>query len=182
MLSAYRNQNLLPVVYKRCRLRYLDGSLLSGSGMHILCLYGIYCDISYQAGRSMNLGNKMKSRDAKSNPAMAVFAAVFVMFILSGLLLLLLALLLYKMDLSESVVKIGIVVIYVISGIVGGFLMGKITREQKFLWGLAAGVIYFVILLAVSAVVKGGFEMELTKVAATLILCGASGMAGGMIS
>lgn len=130
----------------------------------------------------MNFGNKMKSREAKSNPVTAVFAAVFVMFILSGLMLLTLALLLYKMDLSESAVKIGIVVIYVVSGIAGGLLMGKIMKAQKFLWGFAAGAIYFVILLIVSTVVKGGFDMEITKVATTMILCGASGMAGGMIS
>lgn len=130
----------------------------------------------------MNLNNKMKSRDAKSNPAVAVFTAVFVMFIISGLLLLLLALLLYKMELNESVVKIGIIVIYVLSGVAGGFLMGKIMREQKFLWGLAAGAIYFILLFLISALVKGGFDMELTKVITTMILCGASGMAGGMIS
>lgn len=130
----------------------------------------------------MKINNKMKTRDAKSNPLTAVFAAVFLMFVLSGLLLLILALLLYKMELSESAVKIGIIVIYVISGIAGGFLMGKIMKEQKFLWGLAAGAIYFILLFLVSAVVKGGFDMELTKVATTMILCGASGMAGGMIS
>lgn len=130
----------------------------------------------------MNLNNKMKSRDAKSNPAVAVFTAVFVMFIISGLLLLLLALLLYKMELNESVVKIGIIVIYVLSGVAGGVLMGKIMREQKFLWGLAAGAIYFILLFLISALVKGGFDMELTKVITTMILCGASGMAGGMIS
>ena len=78
--------------------------------------------------------------------------------------------------------KIGIVVIYVISGVIGGFLMGKVMKEQKFLWGLLAGALYFVILLLVSMLVKGGLEMELTKVLTTAILCGASGMAGGMIS
>lgn len=130
----------------------------------------------------MNINNKMKTRDAKSNPLTAIFAAVFLMFVLSGLLLLILAALLYKMELSESAVKIGIIVIYVISGIAGGFLMGKIMKEQKFLWGLAAGAIYFILLFLVSAVVKGGIDMEMTKVVTTMILCGASGMAGGMIS
>ncbi len=130
----------------------------------------------------MNLKHKMKSRDAKSNPVTAVCAAVFVMFIISGLLLLLLALLLYKMELEESVVRIGIIVIYVLAGIAGGFLTGKIMREQKYLWGLAAGMIYFVLLFAVSAAVRGGFDLDLTRAATTMILCGASGMAGGMIS
>ena len=130
----------------------------------------------------MNLKHKMKSRDAKSNPVTAVLAAVFVMFIVSGLLLLLLAMLLYKMELEESAVRIGIIAIYVVAGIAGGFLVGKIMREQKYLWGLAAGAIYFVLLFAVSVAVKGGFDLDMTRVLTTMILCGASGMAGGMIS
>ena len=88
----------------------------------------------------MNLEHKIKPRDAKNNPLTAIAVAVFAMFIVSGLLLLLLALLLYKMEPGESVIKIGIVVIYVIAGFLGGLLMGKIMRERKFLWGLAAGV------------------------------------------
>jgi UPF0755 protein len=39
----------------------------------------------------MKLGYKIKPRDAKSNPTTAILAAVFVMFLISGLLLLLLA-------------------------------------------------------------------------------------------
>ena len=46
----------------------------------------------------MKLGYKIKPRDEKSNPTTAILAAVFVMFLISGLLLLLLALLLYKME------------------------------------------------------------------------------------
>ena len=68
----------------------------------------------------MKLGYKIKPRDAKSNPTTAILAAVFVMFLISGLLLLLLALLLYKMEPGESVIKIGIVAVYVISGTGGG--------------------------------------------------------------
>lgn len=130
----------------------------------------------------MELKHKIKARNAKENPLVAIFTAIFAMFVISGLLLLLLAAILYKIEPGESVIKMGIVVIYVITGLAGGLLMGKIMREQKFLWGLAAGIIYFVILLLASAVVKRGFDMELTKTVTTLILCGVSGMAGGMLS
>lgn len=134
----------------------------------------------------MNFKHKIKGRTTaggeKGNPLQAIAAAVFAMFIVSGLLLLILAAILFKMEPAESIIRIGIVVIYVIAGFLGGFLMGKIMQEQKFLWGLAAGCIYFGVLLLASAVVKGGFDMELAKVITTLILCAASGMAGGMIS
>ena len=122
----------------------------------------------------MKLGYRIKPRDAKSNPTTAILAAVFVMFLL--------ALLLYKMEPGESVIKIGIVAVYVISGLCGGFLMGKRMREQKFLWGLAAGVIYFLLLFGVSLLVKGTGDLQMTRIFTTLILCGASGMAGGMLS
>lgn len=130
----------------------------------------------------MNLERRVKPRDAKEKPTTAIFASVFSMFVVSGLLLLLLALLLYKFELTEAVVKIGIVVVYVVSGLLGGVMIGKIMQEQKYLWGLAAGVIYFLILLVVSVLIKGGFDMNMAKTGTTFILCAASGMAGGMIS
>lgn len=130
----------------------------------------------------MQFGHKIKLRDTKGNPRTAIVSSVFSMFIVSGLLLLILALLLYKLEPGETFVRIGIVIIYVIAGCTGGFLMGRMMQERKFLWGLLAGVTYFVILFLVSALVKGGFDMEPAKVATTLILCGASGMAGGMVS
>ena len=130
----------------------------------------------------MKFEHQIKPRDAKNNPLTAVFSAVFVMFIVSGLLLLLLALLLYKLEPEESVIRIGIVVIYVVSGFAGGLLTGKMMREQKFLWGLAAGMIYFVMLFAVSLLIRGSFDIDVAKAVTTLALCAASGMAGGMVS
>lgn len=130
----------------------------------------------------MNLERRVKPRDAKTKPTTAIFASVFAMFMISGLLLLLLALLLYKFDLTEAAVKIGVVVIYVAAGLFGGILIGKRMREQKYMWGLAAGAIYFLVLFAASAIVRGGFDMDMTKAATTFVLCAASGMAGGMVS
>lgn len=130
----------------------------------------------------MNLERRIKPRDTKSNPINAIFVSVFVMFVISGLLLLLLAMLLYKMELTESVVKVGIIVVYIVSGLLGGFCMGKIMQKQKYLWGLAAGTIYFVILFFASVVFKGELDINMAKVMTTFILCAASGMAGGMVS
>ena len=79
----------------------------------------------------MNFNHKMRARDAKSNPFTAIFVSVFAMFIVSGILLLILALLLYKLEPSESVIKVGIVVIYVAAGLFGGILLGKIMKEKK---------------------------------------------------
>ena len=118
----------------------------------------------------------------KEKPVKILIAVEFVMLVISALLLLLLALLLYKAELSEAVVKTGVIVIYVLTGVAGGFLIGKKRKEKKFLWGLAAGMIYFAILFLFSVIMKQGMKTEPVKALTTLILCSASGMAGGMIS
>lgn len=107
---------------------------------------------------------------------------VFVMFIISALLLLILALLLYRLELSEAVVKVAVIVIYIITGLTGGILMGKKIRDKKFLWGFVAGTVYFGILFAVSLIIKGGAGIEPVKMITTWVLCACAGTAGGMIS
>lgn len=73
----------------------------------------------------MGTGLRLRARDAKENPAKVLAMVVFIMFIISALLLLLLALLLYRLELSEAVVKVAVIVIYIITGLTGGILMGK---------------------------------------------------------
>lgn len=130
----------------------------------------------------MSLQNKLKSRNEKENPAIAVMAALLIMYIISGILLLFLAFMLFKMELGEMFVKAAVIVIYVVTGLIGGFFVGKRLKDRKFLWGLLTGSIYFIILVIFSAILKQGFQIEMDKVLTTWILCGASGMAGGMIS
>ena len=60
-------------------------------------------------------------------------------YIVTGFLLLILALMLYKLGLSEQNVNAGIVLIYVISTFSAGFVLGKLAGKRKFLWGLFAG-------------------------------------------
>ena len=101
---------------------------------------------------------------------------------MTGVLLLALSAMLYKMQLSEAVVSVGIVVIYVVSGFVGGFLSGKVMKTRRFFWGMLMGGIYFLILVLGSILFQKGINMELSRFFTTLILCTASGMIGGMVS
>lgn len=130
----------------------------------------------------MRAGLKLKARDAKENPAKVLAVVLFIMFIISGLLLLLLALLLYRLELSEAVVKVAVIIIYIVTGMSGGILMGKKIGDKKFLWGFLAGTVYFGILFAVSLAVKGETGIEPVKMVTTWVLCACAGTAGGMIS
>ena len=66
------------------------------------------------------------------------------------ILLLLLALLLYKLELDEGKISIGIIAVYVLSCFVGGLAAGKASQSRKFIWGLLVGALYFLVLAVVS--------------------------------
>ena len=129
---------------------------------------------------------KMKPRNEKKSPAIAISLTIAVMYVVSAVFLLLLAFLLYQMELTEEVVKIGIIVIYIISGFSGGFLIGKQMKDKRYLWGLLAGVIYYALILMFSLLLKQGMTEEMVidpiRIVTTLFLCAASGMAGGLVS
>lgn len=100
----------------------------------------------------------------------------------TGIMLLILTLLLYKAGLSEENVNAGIILTYVISTFAGGFVIGKLTGVKKFLWGLLAGILYFVLLLLISLGVYHSVQGELMNLLTTFLLCAGGGMLGGMVS
>ena len=113
---------------------------------------------------------------------LTILKILLAMYLLTGALLLILSAMLYKLQLSESAVSVGIVVIYVISGFLGGFLSGKVMKTRRFFWGMIMGASYFLILVVGSILFQQGIHMELSRFFTTLILCTASGMIGGMAS
>lgn len=110
-----------------------------------------------------------------------LIADLICMYIITGLGLVLLAVLLEKMQQGETFVKVGIVIVYILSGFVGGLIAGKKMKTCKFLWGILMGAAYFVILFAVSVGINGGLPQDLIHTATTLVICMAAGMLGGML-
>lgn len=124
----------------------------------------------------------MEKGKACQDAAVRLIKSLLAAYIVTGLLLLLLALLLYKLQLSESVVNIGIIAIYVAACFLGGFLEGKMMKTRKFLWGGAFGLLYFTVLAVISLAVGQGFSGSSSHFVTTLILCMAGGTLGGMVS
>lgn len=111
------------------------------------------------------------------------FVKVFLFsYVLTAVLLLFLALLLYKCRLSETVVNIGIIVIYILVCFLAGFITGKKMGSRKFLWGALSGVVYFGILALLSILLHKGTGQLSNSFLSTLFLCAGSGMLGGMLS
>lgn len=103
-------------------------------------------------------------------------------YVITGISLLVLTWLLYKMNLDESKVTAGIIVIYVLSTFIGGFVIGKKSRERKFLWGLLIGVLYFVLLFIVSLGLYRSVQGNGANILTTFLMCAGGGMLGGMVS
>lgn len=120
------------------------------------------------------IGNRQKIKGIAKGLAAA--------YLISGVMLLILALLLYKLHFDNSKITIGVILIYVFSCFIGGFVTGKKIHTQKFLWGLLLGILYFLLLLVISGISKSGIRVNAKEVITTLLICVGSGMAGGMLS
>lgn len=119
----------------------------------------------------------------KKNEKVAnVLKSLLVSYIITGLLLMIMAFLLYKFSLPKQAIGVGVIVVYIVSTFVGGLLLGKSMKIKKYLWGLFLGMGYFLILLLVSLIANGGFQNLSENILLTMILCGGSGMLGGMLS
>ena len=111
-----------------------------------------------------------------------IIKALLCAFVLSAFLLMLLAMLLYKMNLDEKKVAAGIIVIYVLSTFLGGFFIGKKAGKRKFIWGLIVGILYFALLLLISFGIYHSLQANGANVLATFLMCAGGGTLGGMFS
>ena len=66
--------------------------------------------------------------------------------------------------------------------LIGGMIIGKLTKSKRYLWGMVLGIIYFVLLLLITLGVYRTLNGDSVSIVTSLILCAGGGMTGGMIS
>lgn len=114
--------------------------------------------------------------------AVDILKALLCAYVMTGILLLILTVLLYKAGLNEENINAGIILTYVISTFSGGFVIGKLAGVKKFLWGLLLGIMYFVLLLLISLGIYHSLQSDMMNLVTTFLLCAGGGMLGGMVS
>lgn len=124
----------------------------------------------------------MERKLRKDAGVMWVLKSLLVSYILTGVLLLLLAVALYKLELNEKAVSAAIVAIYIVSTLIGGIIIGKFARVRRYLWGLGLGTGYFALLLLITLGVYRTLNGDAANLVTTFVLCAGGGMAGGMLS
>lgn len=99
----------------------------------------------------------------------------------AAVLLLLAAFMLEKLGLNEGQARIMVYGIYIITGLIAGFLAGKWQRERKFMWGALAGLVWFLAVLLVS-LISNGASMDMKELFPAIVSMAGGGMIGGMLA
>ncbi len=107
---------------------------------------------------------------------------LIIAYVITIVMLLILSLLLYKLGLSTGQIKIGIIITYVLAAGLSGFIMAKVQKTKRVVWGFIMGLLYFVILFVVSFFMNKGINAETSNVLLTGVICMVSGAMGGILS
>lgn len=100
-----------------------------------------------------------------------IILTTVILFVSSGII--------WKYAYDEKAISVVVTGTYIVVNILGGIIAGKLFKKNKFLWGLAAGVIYFSVLLLFGIVIfKTGTPG--INVVGNALICAVSGMTGGM--
>lgn len=111
-----------------------------------------------------------------------VIKGLIISYAVTGVLLAILAFLVYQFKLTENITDLAIIAIYVVVTFLGAFFVGKKVKEQKFLWGFLLGFLYIVIISFVAIALGNIFSITSNASLTTAALCIGGGLLGGMLS
>lgn len=106
---------------------------------------------------------------------------VIIAYAVSAVVLLILAFLMFQWNVGDEIIRGGVVFAYVISCFIYGILVSGQHAGKKYLWGILAGAVYYVILLIVSMIWNRAVFTSIPGILPALFLCLAGGMLGGMM-
>lgn len=124
----------------------------------------------------------MDKKLKKDMRVIQMMKALLASYVVTGVLLVILAAMLFGWNLDEEKVSFGIMAIYVLSTFFGGLIIGKITGQKRYLWGALLGICYFLLLALISFGIYRTFKGSAMNIFTTFLLCTGGGMFGGMVS
>ena len=110
------------------------------------------------------------------------FVILGIMFVCSMLLLGMITVIVWKIDGGSNILSIGVILTYILSNILGGFLVGKMMGQQKFFWGVVIGAVYFLVLLVAGVLLMDTRLSGNMQIISSAMMCVISGMLGGMLA
>lgn len=119
---------------------------------------------------------------SRKENVVCILVYLLISLCISGLGIVVLALLLYKLHLSMQAVTVSVIILYILSTGIAGFLAGKKMQVHRFMWGLLMGCTYYLLLLVISYIYHGQGTVVAGSLWTTFLLCSGGGMLGGMLS
>lgn len=113
--------------------------------------------------------------------AIAVLKALVLSYMISAAALIVLAGMLYQLDIGDTQIQAGVIITYIVSVAAGGFYVGRKVKKREFLWGLIVGLLYYSIHIAAFVAAEGVLPDRIVPATALALLCMGSGMLGGML-
>ena len=102
--------------------------------------------------------------------------------LISGILIAIGAYFMLSGKMTGNTERIFVNAVRILSCFSGGFFCGRKNKKRGFLWGLLAGLLYFLVLMLLRPLAGASLLTDTFKIATVLITCLASGMLGGMCS
>lgn len=104
------------------------------------------------------------------------------MFIASAAMLAAMSAIIWKTGAGAGAVSGCVIVVYILSNFIGGFVAGKKAGQHKFLWGIAVSIMYFAIIVLAGIWIMGNKPGVNQEVVTGALICIVSGMFGGMLA
>lgn len=123
----------------------------------------------------------MDKQQTKNSIVFDLLKTVLFSYMVTTVLLFLLAFAVFKLKWNEKSTWISLYGIYLLSSMVGGYYLGKKREKRRFLWGLLAGGIYELVLLLMAIGVYQTIG-SLGRLGMQLGLCLLGGMIGAIVS
>lgn len=113
---------------------------------------------------------------------LGVLKGLIISYLITVILLFAVAVVVYKVGISDTVLSGLITAVYILATFLGGFVTGKKVQEKKFVWGALFGLVYILIAVALSAIVGGAESGAVVPRITKCIMCVAGGMLGAMLA
>ena len=116
------------------------------------------------------------------NIGISILKSLIFSYILTGIILCILAFIMYQTEVSTKVANLGVTLTYVAASVFAGFIIGKQMGKRKFLWGLAVGLLYFAVLFLISLLLDQNQALMSGERITAMLLCAAGGTLGGALA
>ncbi|MDD6339825.1 MAG: TIGR04086 family membrane protein [Butyrivibrio sp.] len=111
----------------------------------------------------------------------SILKVMVLAYIITALLLLLGAFIMYKTGTGDKLTRIITLIVYGVSCITAGLVYTRIYKNRKLLRGALAGIIYYAILIVITIIINRGFPQDFGRVVISLTICTISGIMGALI-